>query len=478
MKHRIVSVTDQSKHPLLIIVMLAWPIFVEQVLVSLVQSVDTAMVGALGANATASVSISQSPINLINSVIMALGVGFTTMIARAVGAKQFEYARKLIRQSIVVVFSLGIPLSVLCFVLSRQIPIWMGGAPEILDDAQSYIRIIAFSMLFRGLMMVLTAIFRGFGDSRTPMIINIGINLLNVVGNYLLIYPTHDVTLFGHTFTVWGAGWGVAGAALSTSGSQILGSLVLLFMCFTPRSGPMRISIHESFRPSKETIQEVFRVSLPVMFERFTTSGAFVITSSIIASLGTISLAANSLAGQAESLSFMPGFAFGTAVTTLVGQSLGADNVPLARKYVRLSGIIGSVVMFIMSIFLFIFSDGIISIFTPDAAVIELGGQLLRSLALIQVPQMLAMVFSGALRGAGDTKSPFLITLFSMWGVRILGSFIFVRLLGKDLPWVCAAMCTDNVVRFVLFLARYLQGKWAVTYAQNIRQPKEETVSE
>lgn len=130
MKHRIVSVTDQSKHPLLIIVMLAWPIFVEQVLVSLVQSVDTAMVGALGANATASVSISQSPINLINSVIMALGVGFTTMIARAVGAKQFEYARKLIRQSIVVVFSLGIPLSVLCFVLSRQIPIWMGGAPE------------------------------------------------------------------------------------------------------------------------------------------------------------------------------------------------------------------------------------------------------------------------------------------------------------------------------------------------------------
>ena len=436
------------------------------------------MVGALGANATASVSISQSPINLINSVIMALGVGFTTMIARAVGAKQFEYARKLIRQSIVVVFSLGIPLSVLCFVLSRQIPIWMGGAPEILDDAQSYIRIIAFSMPFRGLMMVLTAIFRGFGDSRTPMIINIGITLLNVVGNYLLIYPTHDGTLFGHTFTVWGAGWGVAGAALSTSGSQILGSRVLLFMCFTPRSGPLRISIHESFRPSKETIQEVFRVSLPVMFERFTTSGAFVITSSIIASLGTISLAANSLAGQAESLSFMPGFAFGTAVTTLVGQSLGADNVPLARKYVRLSGIIGSVVMFIMSIFLFIFSDGIISIFTPDAAVIELGGQLLRILALIQVPQMLAMGFSGALRGAGDTKSPFLITLFSMWGVRILGSFIFVRLLGKDLPWVCAAMCIDNVVRFVLFLARYLQGKWAVTYAQNIRQPKEETVSE
>ena len=150
MKHRIVSVTDPTSNPISVIVTLAWPIFIEQILVSLVQSIDTAMVGSLGANATASVAISQNPINLINSVILALGVGFTTMIARAVGAKEYDYARLLIRQSIVVVFSLGIPLSALCFALSRKIPIWMGAAPEILDDAQSYIRIIAFSMLFRG----------------------------------------------------------------------------------------------------------------------------------------------------------------------------------------------------------------------------------------------------------------------------------------------------------------------------------------
>ena len=187
MKHRIVSVTDPTSNPVSVIVTLAWPIFIEQILVSLVQSIDTAMVGSLGANATASVAISQNPINLINSVILALGVGFTTMIARAVGAKEYDYARLLIRQSIVVVFSLGIPLSALCFALSRKIPIWMGAAPEILDDAQSYIRIIAFSMLFRGLMMVLTAIYRGFGDTQTPMIINIAINLTNVVGNFLLI---------------------------------------------------------------------------------------------------------------------------------------------------------------------------------------------------------------------------------------------------------------------------------------------------
>lgn len=473
-KHsHIVSVTDPNSNPIQVIVMLAWPIFLEQVLVSLVQSVDTAMVGSLGAAATASVSISQNPINLINSVIMALGVGFTTMIARAVGAKELEYSRLLIRQSILVVFGLGIPLSVLTFSLSRKIPIWMGAAPEILDDAQTYIRIIAFSMLFRGLLMVLTAIFRGFGDSKTPMIINVAINLVNVVGNFLLIYETREISLFGHSFTMWGAGLGVAGAALATAASGILGALSLLFICFLPRSGPMRISLSESFRPNWPTLREVSRVSLPVMFERFTISGAFVVTSSIIASLGTISLAANSLAGQAESLSFMPGFAFGTAVTTLVGQSLGAGNVQMARKYVKYSSVIGSVVMLFMSCVLFFLSDRIIAIFTPDPQVIELGGILLKILAFIQVPQMLAMVLSGTLRGAGDTKSPFIITLFSMWGVRILGSFILVRVLGKDLPWVCAAMCTDNIVRFVLYYIRYRQGKW--TSEANLNRLKQPT---
>ena len=117
-------------------------------------------------------------------------------------------------------------------------------------------------------------------------------------------------------------------------------------------------------------------------------------------------------------------------------------------------------------------------LFSSDDAVVAQGVQMMHYLVPVYMTYICIEIFSGALRGAGDTKSPFLITLFSMWGVRILGSFIFVRLLGKDLPWVCAAMCTDNVVRFVLFLARYLQGKWAVTYAQNIRQPKEETVSE
>ena len=249
----IVSVTDPNSKPIQVIVMLAWPIFLEQVLVSLVQSVDTAMVGSLGAAATASISISQTPINLINSVIMALGVGFTTMIARAVGAKQLEYSRLLIRQSILVVVGLGIPLSVLTFALSRKIPMWMGAAPEIWDDAQTYIRIIACSMLFRGLLMVLTAIYRGFGDSKTPMMVNIAINLVNVLGNYLLIYQTREISVFGNSFTMWGAGMGVAGAAIATAASPSA--------AVWPRPSRRSISSSQSCRPKEMRLKPASRSS-------------------------------------------------------------------------------------------------------------------------------------------------------------------------------------------------------------------------
>ena len=159
------SIVDDRRSPWATIILLAFPILIEQILTSLVNVVDTAMVGSMGKIATASVSISQSPNMLINGVIMSLGVGFTSLIARSVGANNMERARGLVRQAIVTVIGLGIPATLLCFSLARKIPIWMGGAPEILDSAEMYNRIFALSLIFRCMTMVLTAIYRGFGDS-------------------------------------------------------------------------------------------------------------------------------------------------------------------------------------------------------------------------------------------------------------------------------------------------------------------------
>ncbi len=453
------SLVDDSRSPWLTILMLAWPILIEQILTSLAQAVDTAMVGSLGAIATASVSISQSPNMLVNGVIMSLGVGFTSMIARSVGANDLERARGLVRQAILTIFALGTPMTILLFSLSRQIPIWMGGAPEILDTAQAYNQILSLSMMFRCMTMVLTSIYRGYGDSKTPMKINIMVNVLNVIGNYLMIFPTHDVTLLGKTFTIFGFGWGVSGAAASTSISAILGSLILLGRCFTVKSD-MRISIKESFKPDWKELKIVVRLGIPAMIQRFAMSSASIIVTSTIASLGTIAVASQSLAGTAESLSFMPGFAFGTAITTLFGQSLGAKRPDMAQDYLKKTIILGSVVMGFMTAVLFFGSTQIMGIFTPDPEVIKHGSVLLKILAVIQIPQMITFCLNGSMQGAGDTKSPLIGTMISMWCVRVLGVTLAVRVFGMGLYSVCVAMCSDNVVRCILAFYFYKRGKW------------------
>ena len=452
------SIVDGTRSPWLTIIVLAWPIFLEQVLTSLVQAVDTAMVGSMGAITTTAVSISQSPNMLVNGAVMAMGVGFTSLIARSVGAGETERAKSLIRQAILMVFVLGIPFSVIFFMLARKIPIWMGGAPEILDAAEAYNRIIAISMCFRCLTMVLTAIYRGYGDSKTPMKINVMVNLANVVGNYLMIFPTREIHVFGQAFTMPGLGWGVAGAAASTSISTIVGAMILLVMCFT-RKTEMQISIKDSFAPNWNELKEAARLGFPAMVQRALMSGSHIIVTSTVATLGTAAVAAQSLSATAESLSFMPGFAFGTAVTTLYGQSLGAKRPDMAHDFLIRTMKLGSVVMAFMTCVLFFGSAEIISIFTPDAEVIAIGSIWLKILAVIQIPQTIAFCVSGALQGAGDTKTPLYVTFASMWGVRILGIMICIYVLHLGLYSICVCMCTDNVVRCALFLIQYYRKK-------------------
>ncbi len=448
------SIVDESRSQWMTILILAWPIFLEQVLTSLVQAVDTAMVGSMGAVATTSVSISQSPNMLVNGVVMALGVGFTSMIARSVGAGEMERAKTLVRQAIMMVFVLGIPLSAVYFAMARQIPVWMGGEPEILDSAELYNRIIAVSMCFRCLTMVLTAIYRGYGDSKTPMKINVMVNLANVVGNFLMIFPTRELTVLGFTFVMPGLGWGVAGAAASTSISTIVGAVILLVMCFVKKS-EMQISIHDSFAPDIKELKIAFRLSIPAMIQRAVMSSSHILVTSTVATLGTAAVAAQSLSATAESLSFMPGFAFGTAVTTLYGQSLGAKRPDMAHEFLIKTVKMGAVVMAFMTCVLFFGSAQIMTIFTPDPLVIEYGSVWLKILAVIQIPQMIAFCISGALQGAGDTKTPLYITFASMWGVRVLGILLCIHVFHLGLYSICVCMCTDNVVRCVLFLLWY-----------------------
>ncbi len=460
-KQQQINVVDESRSVTKTILLLAWPVFVEQIFTTLVSFADTAMVGSMGAEATASISISNSPIFLLNGIIMALGVGITALVARAAGAGDFDLVKKLMRHAMMVIFYIGLPITILTASLSRMIPLWMGAGEDILDTATQYNLIVAFGRFFSLAAMVLNSAFRGYGDTKTPMKLNLIMNVINVIGNFLLIYPTRTISVLGLSFTMPGAGWGVNGAGAATAFSMLVAGMMAFRVAFGHKN-PYRMSFQSKadIIPDKLLSKQIFRISFPAMLERIFMSSSGIFVTSSIATLGTVSIAANSLSLAAESLSYMPAFAFQTAITTLVGQALGAEKPHLAEKFVRTTMTMGIIVMCFTGVGLYVFSEGLIRIFTPDQAVIKMAAACLRLMALIQPIQVAAWIYSGVLRGAGDTTINFYITAITNWGIRTLFSVLAIRAFHLDLYATYIVMMVEIAARLLLLFLRYRTGKW------------------
>lgn len=465
MAQRKLDLTNEKQSPLKVILWLAWPLFLEQVLSTLVSFADTAMVGGLGKAATASISISNSFVFLINGVVMALGVGITAYVARSVGAKDYEGAKSYIRHALLLLGIVGLPLALIPAFLHQYIPVWMGAESDYLGLAQEYLLITSSFRIFSMAMMVLGSVFRGRGDTKTPLRINIVVNVLNIVGNYLLIHESHVIPVNLDFLNIhWeipmiGAGLGVKGAGLSTGISWLLGGMTLAVMLFVKKD-PTRLSIRDSFKPDLQIIKRVFKLSIPAMLERFCMSASGIVVTKSIATLGTAAVAANSVYGTAESLSYMPGFAFATAATTLVGQSLGAKKPDLAKRYVRYTVAIGCIVMLIAGICLYAFADSLVRIINRDIDVVPIARNCLRIVAFVQPIQVIAWILAGALRGAGDTRWPFYITAAGNWLIRALGAVLCIQVFNTGLEETVFCMCLDQGVRALMMFLRYRTGKW------------------
>jgi putative MATE family efflux protein len=281
------------------------------------------------------------------------------------------------------------------------------------------------------------------------------------VGNYLLINPTRQITVFGVSFTMIGAGWGVEGAAVATALGMAVAGILALYMAFR-KSNPYHISLKEkgAFLPDKDLLRQVFKISFPAMLERICMSASGIVVTKSIATLGTASVAANAVYSTAESLSFMPAFAFATAATTLVGQALGARKPDLAKRYTWHTVYIGVFVMLLAGAGLFFFATPLVRFINADPEVVAIAERCLRIVAFVQPVQVIAWVLAGALRGAGDTKWPFYITAAGNWLIRALGAVLCIRVFHLGLPKAVACMCFDQAARSVCMYLRFRTGKW------------------
>jgi len=453
---------DETRNPVKNILWLAWPIFLENVLTTLVGYADTAMVGSMGAYATASVSISNSVVMLFNGVIMALGVGITAMISQSVGAGDTKLTKKLTVQALLILLFLGVPVTAILVGLHRLIPLWMGAGEDIIEYAAQYNLIVTFGRFFSMASMMIFAALRGCGDTKSPLRINILVNVINVIGNFFLINPTRTATILGMDVLIPGAGWGVAGAAAATTLSMTYGGVSALLILIRRKNSPMHINLKEDpFRPDWGLLGKIFAISVPAMVERFCMSGSNIIISRAIASLGTVTIAAHTVYVTAESIAFMPGFAFASACTTLVGQSVGAGKKELATKYMKTCTWLAIGIMTFMGTLLFFFGKYVLVLFSQDPEVLALSAVCIRIAACLQPGQTGAGVIAGGLRGAGDTLWPAIIIICSQFTIRAIGGgVIAIGVLGYGLPAAVLCMAIESYVRIFLFYLRARTGKW------------------
>ena len=302
---------------------LAWPTMLEQLMQTAVQYIDTAMVGSLGTAATAAVGATSTVNWLIGSTVSAVGVGFLAHISQAFGAGEDERARRLSGQALGITVLVGLLFTAITLSVSRLVPVWMQVDPAIRDIAASYFFILYTPMLFRAASIILGTVLRAAGDTRTPMRVGILMNIVNVIGNLLLIYPTRIVTVLGLTFTMPGAGMGVEGAAAASAVSYAIGGILITLAIWRhPTVSPK----HQTILPDRELLLPCARVALPNLLQRFGTSLGYVVFAAMINALGETSTAAHTVANTVESLFYIPGWGMQTAAATLAGNAWGARS--------------------------------------------------------------------------------------------------------------------------------------------------------
>ena len=425
--------TDKLKKEVLkSLIMLSIPTILEEMLATLLQYVDTAMVGRLGENATASVSVTTTVTWLIYGVPAALAVAALSMIAKAVGSGDRERIRRISSQMFVLAVASGLLMGCVSLALSPYIPIWMGADVSIQRQASVYFFIICIPMPFRVCNSILGASIRATKDTKTPMLINLSANILNVVLNYLLIY----------TF-----GLGVTGAAVATAISYMI-SGTCMFVAY--RRNQLLYWEWRSFKADGAILRDCAKISIPVLGTNVASCFGYVVFASLVTGMGNTIFAAHSIAVTAETIFYIPGYGLRTATSALIGISLGEGNRQKFEKVSSLSVFITMGMMFLSGAILYLCAYPLMSLFTNSDQVARIGADMLKLVAFSEPFFGLMVVMEGIFYGLGRSRYPFFVETMSMWGVRILLTFVCVRIwnLGIREVWYC--MIADNVCKAVL----------------------------
>lgn len=427
---------------------LVWPATVENVLQMGVGLVNTGIVGHLSAAAIGAVGLSNRATMVAWALFQAVSTGTTVVVAQSIGAGDRSRARTAAVQALLFGACSVMLLAALFFFAASPVLKAFRPDAELLAASTRYLRIIVMGMPAVGIMTAAGAAMRGSGDTKTPMVIAVTVNVLNLAGNWLLIYGNLGFPALGLT-----------GSALATVTAQWVGALLAL-LAITGKQSPLGLDPKGPWCIDRKELTRILSIGLPASGESLFWQAAAIILTFFITGFGTKALAAHQLGLNAESISYMPTAGFGIAATTLVGQAIGARNANLARRYTRELGFWATFITVFTAGLLFFMPETILGLLTSDAQVVALGAIYLRLMATAQIPQQLGGVLGGALRGSGETRTPMLIALVGLWGIRLPLAYLLAFRLNMGVAGVWTGMTVDLFARFALTLWRYRRMWW------------------
>jgi len=429
------------------IIKLAWPVVAEQLLATMANMVDAALVGRLGAISTAAVGLTQMPHWFMIGIFMGLGVGVNALVARFHGAGEEHELEATTRAGFWLALVTALLMGGLVYAFAPQILTLVGAEPDVLPIGVPFQRLMVPGMIAIFWSTVMGAALRATGDTRTPMLINLGANVLNALMAYTLIY--------GH----FGApALGVNGAGIATSTTRILAALAFLAVLLRREVGA-RLEWRRLFSIDLALLWRILRVGAVSSTERMFSSVVYIGYARIVNTLGTVAVAAQYIAVQAENVSWMLASGFAMASAAMVGQRLGAGKVEEAESVAKEAARMAMMALGVLAVIFIAVPRPYIALFTNDGSVLDMAAAALRVGGLSEVPTALVLVLNGALSGAGDTKPLFLVTLaggivrLSMTALLILGLG-----LGLEAAWFAAFV--DWVVRGFVIWWRFRSGIW------------------
>lgn len=425
------------------LIVLSIPTVLEEILSTLLQYVDTAMVGSLGEKATAAISVTTTITWVVNSIPHGIAVALLAFIARNVGARNQEKITQYSRQAVFLILVCTLMVGVPSLALADVIPKWMGAEPDVCVDGARYFMIISIPMLFRVTSSILGAVIRATKDTKTPMYINLFSNTLNIALNLVFIF---------------GMDWKVTGAAVASAISYTVGG-ILMFVAYRRNSLLYWKWDHGKNLVNWKVTREVLRIGMPVLGNSFASCFGYVIFARLVSGMGTTVFAAHSLAVTAETLFYIPGYGLKTATSTLVGIAVGEQDEKKLDNVCKVSIYLTVAMMFFSGTALYFFAVPLMKLFTPAEQVALLGADMLKLVAFSEPFFGLMIVLEGIFNGLGKNQYAFVIETGSMWGVRIFLSYLCVVVWKLDLQAVWYCMIMDNVCKAVLLWIARLWDK-------------------